>query len=532
MLRGLRPLALPLLNRLQLRMRRVVEEADLGAATQDLADRLERVEAHLRGDAAATMAHLRELRLGMDAIIRDQEELRGLRHGLETILRDQPALAERIEARLDKTFGPLETRMRSLQIGLDALRLDQASANRGLEERIDRRGGEVLDRQALDREALGEQLRQVAAGMEGLVEARAEMLQGRVEGLTGFVGDRTDQLRGAVENLTGFAGERTDLLRSAAENLTGLVGDRTDLLRSAVESLTGLVGERMDLLRGTAEGLTGLVGERTELLLRRVAVPLGDAVLMRMPEGYLLVPTEDVALLIAMVESGGRLEPGTVAVMQAILREGDVVLDVGANIGLTVIPAARRVGTSGRVIAVEPASRVMGLLRRSLAMDGLDGRVTLHACAAGEAAGRAVLNIGPISGHSSLLGLPGAERTEEVEVRALDELVEPGTPVRLVKIDVEGYEPEAWRGMRRIVAENPALAVLAEFGPEHLRRAGISPEDWMGLFTGAGFTAFEVEEATGMLRPVRPVGALALLHSVNLLMLRQPPSAYPELRFA
>jgi FkbM family methyltransferase len=184
------------------------------------------------------------------------------------------------------------------------------------------------------------------------------------------------------------------------------------------------------------------------------------------------------------------------------------------------------------VIAVEPASRIAGLLRRSLALNGLDGRVELHPCAAGAAAGQAVLNMGPISGHSSLLGLPGAERTEAVEVRTLDALVAPGLAVRLAKIDVEGYEPEAWRGMQRIVAENPGLALLVEFGPEHLRRAGITPAEWMAPFTGAGFRVFEVGEEDGVLRPVRPLEALGKVHSVNLLMLREGPELYPGLRFA
>jgi FkbM family methyltransferase len=459
MLRGMRPFALPLLNRLQLRMRQVVEEANLGAATQDLSSRLERIEAHLRGDSASLLAHFRELIVTLAPV------------------------------------GQLETRVRSLQIALDGLRLDQASANQavqaGLGEARDRemRSREALDRLALDREMLGKQLGEVEARMAALVEARAD-------GLTNFVGERTDGLH------------------------------------LASEGLAGVVRERAEMLRAATDGLTGFVGGRTEILLQRIAIPLGDAMLMRVPEGYLLVPSEDVALLTAMIESGGRLEPGTVAVIQGLLRKGDVMLDVGANVGLTVLPAARRVGPSGRVIAVEPGSRVAGLLRRSLAVNGMEGWVTLHACAAGEAPGRAALNIGAVSGHSSLLALPGADRTEEVEVRPLDELVEPGTSVRLVKIDVEGYEPEAWRGMRRIVAENPALAVLAEFGPEHLRRAGITPEAWLRAFTGTGATAYEVDEVTGALRPLRPLRELAALHTANLLFLRERPDAYPELRFA
>jgi hypothetical protein len=74
------------------------------------------------------------------------------------------------------------------------------------------------------------------------------------------------------------------------------------------------------------------------------------------------------------------------------------------------------------------------------------------------------------------------------------------------------------------------LIVLVEFGPEHLRRTGISAKDWPTEFQAPGFTACEVDEMTGHVRPLRPVAELASVHPLNLL-LRQPPTALPELQF-
>ena len=450
-LRGLRPIAKPVLNRIQLHLRGAVAEA---AAERDLLGRLERIEAHLRSDAAAmgdVSGRLERIEAHLQSDAAAMGDVSGRLERVEGHLRGETAVAGQRQEVLVAGLAEFALLLQRAQIALDALRLDQVEAARAGAERV-----------------------------EGLGEVAAQ-------------------------------------LRAMADEWAGL-GARADAAAGQLE--------------GRLDSLTGLVGERTEMLLRRMVIPLGEELLVRMPEGYLLLPAEDVALLAAMAESGGRLEPGSVAVIQALLREGDVMLDVGANFGLTVLPAARRVGAAGRVIAVEPASRIVGLLRRSLALNGLEGRVVVHGCAAGEAPGRAVLRMGPISGHSSLLDLPEAERTEEVAVQPLDALVPPGTRVRLAKIDVEGYEPAAWQGMQRIAAENPGLAMLVEFGPEHLRRAGITPEAWMALFTGAGFAAFEVDEVDGGLRPARPPAALAGVHSVNLLMLREPPSAFPGLRFA
>jgi len=363
-------------------------------------------------------------------------------------------------------------------------------------------------------------------------------IHGQMEGLNA----RLDRLPASLDTLRNDL----DALRIGLDTLRiGLDAVRLD----AMSFQQGLLA-RMDSVETTQRNAASASGEeRTEflqrlreetdhlraqvnLVLQRVAIPLGEDVLIRTPEGFLLTPAEDTALLAALHESGGRLEPGTISVLQALLREGDLAVDVGANIGLTVLPVAQRVGPGGHVIAIEPASRVGGLLRRSLALNGLSERVTLHLCAAGEAVGTAQLHLATITGHSSLLDLPEAAGAEEVAVKPVDDLVGPGKQVRLAKIDAEGFEPQVWRGMRRVIAESPEMTVLVEFGPTHLRRAGLSAEAWLAEFRAPGFTAYEIDEITGQLRPLRPVAELNAVFSLNLLLLRQPPASFPQLNFA
>lgn len=276
--------------------------------------------------------------------------------------------------------------------------------------------------------------------------------------------------------------------------------------------------------------LSTLLMSRADYILQRITISLGRDVLIRTPEGFLLAPVEDPALVAALWESGG-LEPGTIRVLTALLREGDHAIDVGAHIGLTVLPAARRVGPTGRIIAFEPGSRAGELLQQNLALNFLSERVSLYTCAAGEAPGMARLNLGQISGHSSLLALPNSDKGEEVKVRTIDSLVPKGTRVRLAKLDVEGFEPQVWRGMQRLIADNPGLIVLVEFCPNNLRRAGILIEDWLTEFLAPDFTAYEVDEVTGHIRPLRSLVELAAADSLNLLLLRQPPMVFPELYF-
>ena len=291
-----------------------------------------------------------------------------------------------------------------------------------------------------------------------------------------------------------------------------------DARLAALDRNVSAIGSRLEVLV-----------EFGSLLLQRCVLPLGQEFAIRTDAGYLLVPAEDVHLLLTMIETRGRMEPGTLQVMHTLLRDGDVMIDVGANIGTLAIPAARWVGGSGRILALEPTPRVAGLLRRSAEINNVAAWLQVEHYAAGEADGEATLHISTNTTHNSLLPAEGDHI--QVTVRPLDSLLLPGSKVTLVKIDAEGAELRVWRGMQRIIADNPALAVIVEFGPAHLRHAGVSVARWLDELRGPGFTAWEIDEGDGTLRPLRETG-LEEVSSLNLLLLREPPASRPGLRLA
>ena len=68
-----------------------------------------------------------------------------------------------------------------------------------------------------------------------------------------------------------------------------------------------------------------------------------------------------------MLETGGSLEPGTAAVVQALLEPNDLAIYVGAHVGTLAIAMARSVAPHGRVLAIQAVSKVGGF-----ATDGFD----------------------------------------------------------------------------------------------------------------------------------------------------------------
>ena len=85
--------------------------------------------------------------------------------------------------------------------------------------------------------------------------------------------------------------------------------------------------------------------------------------------------------------------------------------------------------------------------------------------------------------------------------------------------------------MERLLREAPDLAVIVEFGPSHLLRSGVTIEAWFEALTAPGFTPWEIDEASGTIRPLRSSG-LQDVFSMNLLLLRDLPSRWPRLRIA
>jgi FkbM family methyltransferase len=143
----------------------------------------------------------------------------------------------------------------------------------------------------------------------------------------------------------------------------------------------------------------------------------------------------------------GSFEPNEFAFVDRVLKPGMVFIDVGANDGYYTLFAARRVGPTGKVIAIEPSSRERAHLQRNLGRNGLDS-VHVVSAALGAKAGVVDLHLahGVHAGHNTLgeFAHDDVERasSERVPLETLDSVVARHglRRVDLVKIDVEGGE--------------------------------------------------------------------------------------------
>lgn len=153
------------------------------------------------------------------------------------------------------------------------------------------------------------------------------------------------------------------------------------------------------------------------------------------------------------------------------VRPGDVVVDVGANVGVLAVEAAHAAGPSGRVIAIEPVPGNVEVLRTNASLNpGL--HIDVVPMAVGNADGVLGLGIDVLqrslgnAGAYTAIGGTAVDIDVVVPMRRLDDVVDEllGTEqrIRLLKVDVEGMEASVFEGAARLFAAHRIDAVMFE----------------------------------------------------------------------
>lgn len=198
--------------------------------------------------------------------------------------------------------------------------------------------------------------------------------------------------------------------------------------------------------------------------------------------------------------TSGMWEPQYTGLFRRLLKPGQTVLDIGANHGVYAIQAKLHVGREGQVHAFEPNPRLAALIARSGDANGYETGFAVHACAVGETDGTIELTFSDAGSgggftHNGTAPLAADHRRIQVPCVALDTMfADPNFVVHAIKMDIEGAEAFALRGMRRLLARSPDVFLLMEYSPRMLRAAGSSPEEAINLLAGLGFRFWTIRD--------------------------------------
>jgi FkbM family methyltransferase len=256
---------------------------------------------------------------------------------------------------------------------------------------------------------------------------------------------------------------------------------------------------------------------------RRVAVPCGaDEVLIRAESGYILCPSSDYEIIAGLIDTGD-LERGTRLLIESLLEPGAVYVDVGANLGIHVLAAARNLLGQGAIICFEPYPQTANLLEKTVRMNGYADLVKIYQAAVTTKSGKQRLFLGLSSGHHSLFPLTqsagAANLPVEVDAVCLDDVLAKQARVDVIKIDVEGAELDVLNGAQHTLERHQGVALIVEFGPSHLARSGQGAELWLAQFERLGFAWQAIDAISGALRACT-VEELMSAESTNLFFAR------------
>ena len=222
-------------------------------------------------------------------------------------------------------------------------------------------------------------------------------------------------------------------------------------------------------------------------------------------------------------------ETAVLELLAAIVRPGDRVVDVGANIGMISLEFAARVGSHGIVDAIEPNPHCCRRLRRQCELNDLR-QVRVHSVALSNAPGSLTLSIPEGDFGKATLAFVNTDADDSstpqltVDVAVGDELLsgDPRSPA-VIKVDVEGYEPFVLQGLERTLAASQPILVT-EVNRQWLGRAGSSVEEvftLLGRFDYRGYTIGVRHRRIG--RPLRLEPATTDIESANVVWV-QPSS--------
>ena len=174
-------------------------------------------------------------------------------------------------------------------------------------------------------------------------------------------------------------------------------------------------------------------------------------------------------------------------------REGDIVLDIGAHIGLFAVIASQVTGKNGKVLAFEPAPSTFKILKKTIEINNAENHIDLFQKAVGREDGKALFFIsdGAADNSNSMISYKDDRPLHgiDIAITTIDSVVSEKNLERVdfIKIDVEGAELDTLKG-GSLTLQNLRPVCIVAIHPEPIRAKGDKLEDIYDLIISLKYT--------------------------------------------
>ena len=179
-------------------------------------------------------------------------------------------------------------------------------------------------------------------------------------------------------------------------------------------------------------------------------------------------------------------EQETTLFIRNYLKEKDVVYDVGANIGYFTLEFARLVGNQGKVMSFEPHPEIYKVLQRNVKRNKYKN-VSLNNVACGESNSQMKLHLSTENeGNHKIIENNSSKGSVVTQVVRLSEFIVQ-TPPRLIKMDIEGAELLAIKGIGSDILANQEIDFVLEYHPYEMAFFDIEGAEVLELLSKYGY---------------------------------------------
>ena len=229
-----------------------------------------------------------------------------------------------------------------------------------------------------------------------------------------------------------------------------------------------------------------------------------DIILVHLPTFKLYCRSSDLDVGKQIIQTQS-FEPHIASVLTDVLKPGNAFVDLGANIGYFSLMAATLVGPIGKVFSFEPNVHNLGLFYASIVENGMKNIIVMPVAASHSSQIHRLQSFG--SNGFLEAATPGQTGAQYVQAVILDEILLSVPRIDAFKMDIEGFEPLALRGMLKIIDKHRPVLVT-EFSPWHIEhRCGLPPQEYLDQLAAIGYR-LSIIESSGRVTPAKDPSAI------------------------
>lgn len=189
------------------------------------------------------------------------------------------------------------------------------------------------------------------------------------------------------------------------------------------------------------------------------------------------------------------------------LKEGDIFIDIGSNIGLFSLNASVKVGPRGKIVSFEPTPVTYNRLIENINLNGFNNIKPFQIAISDKTEKKQLLISKDGYDAWNSFGMPtrGAnlEKVEVVcyKIDEIDKIDSDFHKASLIKIDIEGWELNALKGGAEFFSKPDAPTLLIEFTDDNAKNAGTSCREIYLFLQQLGYQMYEYDSSNNIMIP-------------------------------